>query len=154
MTDAPRRLTPDADLRPVLALLRQSFAYMERVIDPPSSLTRMELDDLRTAAADGELWVLGDPPVACMILTRRQETLYLGKLAVDAGMRGQGLARRLMCHATGRARAMGLASVTLQTRVELRQNQAFFESHGFVEIERSSHPGYARLTTITYRRDA
>ncbi|MEC8667997.1 MAG: hypothetical protein VXY45_09180, partial [Pseudomonadota bacterium] len=53
-----QRLGPDDDLAPVLALLRSAFAYMEGRIDPPSSMTRIGLEELRAEAAQKELWVI------------------------------------------------------------------------------------------------
>lgn len=151
MPDTPRRLSPADDLAPVRALLTAAFAYMDGRIDPPSSLGRMEL---AAQAGQAELWVLGDPIIACMLLTPQADTLYLGKLAVAEGARGRGLARVMVDHALARARALGLAHVTLQTRVELVENQRTFARLGFAEIGRTAHPGYDRPTSITYRRPA
>jgi ribosomal protein S18 acetylase RimI-like enzyme len=148
----PRRMAPDEDMAPVLALLTEAFAYMEGVIDPPSSLTRMALADLARDAARGELWAIEPGPVACMILTPEADTLYLGKLAVAASHRGCRLARVMVEQAVARARALGLPSVTLQTRVELTANHAAFAAMGFVETGRTAHPGFARPTSITYHR--
>lgn len=150
MPDLPRRLGPTDDMGAVHALLTAAFAYMEGRIDPPSSLGRMGPAELAHEAARAELWVLGDPPRACVILTPRPDTLYLGKLAVAAGSRGRGLARALVDHAC--ARALGLPHVTLQTRVELTGNHATFARLGFAEVGRTAHPGYDRPTSITFRR--
>ncbi|MCB1394523.1 MAG: GNAT family N-acetyltransferase [Rhodobacter sp.] len=150
--DAPCRMSPDEDMTAVHALLVDAFAYMDGVIDPPSSLGQMTPADLAENAREAELWVIGTPPRACMILTPKGATLYLGKLAVDRGARGRGLSRQLIEHATDRARALGLPSVTLQTRVELVANQKTFETMGFVETGRTAHPGYDRPTSITYVR--
>lgn len=152
-TAQPRRLgADDADLPLVLTLIRNAFAYMDGIIDPPSSLHRMSLDGLRRQAAADEIWALGTPPVACMILTRKHDTLYLGKLATAAHLREQGLARRLIDHAAARAQDLGLTSLTLQTRVELVANHAAFRALGFVETARTRHVGYNRDTSITFVR--
>lgn len=148
----PRRLSPDDDLMPVLDLLRAAFAYMDGVIDPPSSLGRMGLADLRAEAGRAELWVIDPGPRACVILTPRADTLYLGKLAVAEGARGRGLARVLVDLSCERARALGLPQVTLQTRVELHGNHAAFRALGFAETGRTAHPGHDRPTSITFRR--
>ena len=47
---------------------------------------------------------MGTPPIACVILTERGNTLYLSKLAVDPPARGTGLARTLVNVAGMRAR--------------------------------------------------
>ncbi len=143
---------PDEDMTPVHTLLTAAFASMDGIIDPPSSLGRMTPADLAAEAQASELWVLEPGPVACMILTDKGDTLYMGKLAVAASHRGQGLSRVMIDHAAARARALGRPSVTLQTRVELTANHAAFRAMGFAEIARTAHPGYDRPTSITYRR--
>jgi ribosomal protein S18 acetylase RimI-like enzyme len=142
----------DPGLAAALGLVRGAFGFMDGVVDPPSSIHRLDLAGMARAAAEGEVWVIGDPPLACMTLTPGDGHLYLGKLAVAAAARGRGLARLLVDLACGRARAMGLPEVRLQTRVELTGNQAAFRALGFREVGRSAHPGYDRPTSITYAR--
>ncbi|MEZ5230150.1 MAG: GNAT family N-acetyltransferase [Acidimicrobiales bacterium] len=92
----PRRLAlDDVDgFRSTLELIRREFAYMDGVIDPPSSMHQLTVDDL--AHGPGEVWVIGLPSVACVVMTPKPEVLYVGKLAVAASERGHGLARRLL----------------------------------------------------------
>ncbi|NCQ24841.1 MAG: N-acetyltransferase [Rhodobacteraceae bacterium CG17_big_fil_post_rev_8_21_14_2_50_63_15] len=149
----PIRAHPDTGPHgEILALIRRCFASMEGRIDPPSSMHRLTPRAIAQQCRDGEVWVLGRPPIACMFLTPRPDCLYLGKLAVDARWRGQGLARLLVEHAERRARALGLRAVKLQTRVELVENHAAFAKMGFVRTGESAHPGYDRPTSITLRR--
>lgn len=147
-------MAPDEEMGPVHALLTRAFAYMEGRIDPPSSLGRMGVGDLARQAAEAELWVIegNRGPLACMILTPREDTLYLGKLAVAQTARGHGLAGRLIAHGLDRARALGLPSVSLQTRVELVENHAAFTAMGFEMTGTTAHPGYDRPTTVNFRR--
>ena len=149
--NAPRRVSPDEDVRQVLALIQSEFAYMEARIDPPSSMHRLDVDAIRAQAEAGEVWVIeeDDAPVACVFLTEKPGVLYLGKLAVLARMRGRGLARRLVEVAADRARARGLDVVELQTRVELVENHATFARFGFVKTGETAHAGYDRPTSIT-----
>jgi ribosomal protein S18 acetylase RimI-like enzyme len=147
----PQRATEPALWPPILTLLRRAFAYMERRIDPPSSLRDLTPEALTQQSEVGEIWVIG-APVACVFLTPKPGALYVGKLAVAEGHRGQGLARRLIDHAEGRAREIELPALELQTRVELVENQAAFQAMGFREVGRTAHAGYDRPTSITYRR--
>ncbi|MBT9384742.1 GNAT family N-acetyltransferase [Pseudooceanicola sp. CBS1P-1] len=148
----PLRLGPTSpDIPRVLDLLRRAFAGMEGRIDPPSSLARMQSEDLARAAETAELWILPGP-LACMILTPRPDHLYLGKLAVDASARGRGLARWMIAHAATRAAALDLPALRLQTRIELTENHATFTRLGFTEIARTAHPGYDRPTSLTFER--
>jgi predicted N-acetyltransferase YhbS len=103
-------------------------------------------------AAPAEVWALGAPPIAVMVLTPKEDALYLGKLAVTHDRRREGLARVMVDAACARARTMGLAMIELQTRIELTSNQAAFAAMGFSEVARTAHPGFDRPTSITYRR--
>ena len=146
---APQRLLPESAQFPAaLRLIRNSFAGMEGRISPPSSVHRMSLADLQ--APHVEVWTIGITPDACMVLTPQPQTLYLGKLAVAQALRGRGLSRSLIAKAQLRARELGRPTVTLQTRVELLENQAIFTRLGFQETCRSAHAGYDRPTSITY----
>ncbi len=147
----PRLAEDPALWPPILALLRQAFAYMDGRIDPPSSLRDLTPEALTRQARVGEIWIIG-APVACVFLTPKPGALYVGKLAVAESHRGQGLARRLIDRAETRAREMGLPELELQTRVELVENQATFVAMGFREVGRTAHEGFARPTSITYRR--
>jgi GNAT superfamily N-acetyltransferase len=147
----PRRVTDPAEWPAILALLRDAFGYMEGRIDPPSSLAALTAGSLTAQTATSEIWILG-APVACVFLTPKPQALYIGKLAVAASHRGQGLARRLIDQAEMRARDLRLPTLELQTRIELTENQAAFIAMGFVETGRTAHPGYDRPTSITYRR--
>jgi ribosomal protein S18 acetylase RimI-like enzyme len=147
----PQLATDPALWPPILALLQAAFAYMEGRIDPPSSLRDLTPEALTRQSEVGEIWVIG-APVACVFLTPQPGALYVGKLAVAASHRGQGLARRLIDLAEARARVLRLPVLELQTRVELVENQAAFRAMGFEEVGRTAHPGYDRPTSITYRR--
>jgi GNAT superfamily N-acetyltransferase len=151
--DGVRRLAPgDPDLPAVLRLIQGAFAYMDGRIDPPSSMQRMTLESLDRLAAEGEIWAIGHPVQASFVLTRRPESLYLGKLAVAPTARGRGLARRLVEHAERRARELGLPCVELQTRVELVENHATFAALGFQMVGETAHPGFDHPTSLTFRR--
>ena len=144
----PFRATDPYDWAGLLALIHRAFAGMEGRIDPPSSLDRLTADDL----AAREVWVIATPAEACMVLTPKPGRLYLGKLAVEPGLQGQGLGRALVRAAEQRALALGLAVVELETRVELVENHAIFGKLGFLEVGRKAHPGFDRPTSITFAK--
>lgn len=149
----PRRHDPnDPALSEILALIRRSFAYMDGRIDPPSSMLRLDLEQVAAQCRTGEVWSIGTPVRACMFLTLRPSALYLGKLAVDTAYRGRGFARRLVDLAADRAKTGGFDFIELQTRIELTENHEAFARLGFVKTGDSRHPGYDRATSITMRR--
>ena len=149
----PIRLGPDdAELGNLLTLMRDCFGYMEGRIDPPSSLGSVTPASLRKTAAQDEIWCIGIPPVACMILSAKPGVLYLGKVCVAPTHQRLGLARHLINHAETRARALKLPALELQTRIELEDNHATFRALGFAEHARTAHPGYDSPTSITMRK--
>jgi phosphinothricin acetyltransferase len=132
--------------------MRDTFAYMDGLVDPPSSIQRMTLLSLKSHAQTAELWTLGRPLEACAILTPKPHALYIGKLCVMPKVRGLGLSRRLVEHASQRAKALDLPVLELETRIELVANHAAFKAMGFVEIGRTAHAGFAEPTAITFQR--
>ncbi len=149
----PERLeAEDPRLPEVLALIQRCFAYMEGRIDPPSSMLNLTVEAMSAHCKSGEIWILGQPVVACVFLTPKEDCLYLGKLAVDGTRRGAGLARVLIDHALLRARDLHLPALELQTRVELVENHATFSRLGFVQTGTTTHMGYDRPTSLVFRR--
>ena len=142
----------DPALAEALDLMRRAFAEVAPRIDPPSSLGRVGEGDLRRLAAEGELWGIGAPLAAVMLLLPRADALYAGRLAVDPDHRRQGHARTLLRLASERARALGLPRVTLGCRVELTGNHDLFRSEGFSETHRETHEGYDRPTSVWFER--
>ena len=146
----PHPCHEQGDLAAVLALIRAEFAFMDGRIDPPSSMHRLTVNALADPGA--EVWAIGRPPLACIVLNAKDGALYLGKLAVARSHRGQGLARRLVDLAETRARALRLPVLELQTRVELTENHRVFTALGFAETGRTAHAGFTRPTSVTFRR--
>ena len=147
-----RILAHDPRLPEVLRLIQTEFADMDGRVDPRSSMHRLTLGSIAQEAEMHEIWAMGSPPGACVILTPKPGRLYIGKLAVAKSQRGQGLARDLMHHAEVRALDLGLAVLELQTRVELVENHATFRALGFEEYGRTAHEGYDRPTSITFQK--
>lgn len=140
------------DFAALVRLIKTEFAYMERRINPATSAQFLTEDGLADLSRSLEIWVIGQVPVACIVMTVQANCLYLGKLAIAKSHRRQGLARALIEHAAVRAIALGLPSLELQTRIELIENHATFKALGFVETARTCHPGFTHPTTITFRK--
>ncbi len=136
------------------ALLVECYSYMERRIDPPSSLKQMTPDTLRKKADDEMLVVVlnDDQIVACGYLKETDETVYVGKLAVKQAFRKKGILRSILQIADDLARNRYKSGLELETRIELTENHKTFEALGFVKTGESSHDGYDRSTDITMKR--
>jgi len=138
----------------LLAVIRASFAYMDGVIDPPSSAHRLTAETLRAKAADEVCFIatVDLEIIGCAFLAEKEDGFYLGKLAVLPSWQGKGLGRRLMNAAEEHARRAGKPIIELQTRVELTANHRTFAALGFVETARTAHTGYDRPTSVTMRK--
>lgn len=138
----------------LLVLIMRSFAYMDGVIDPPSSAHRLTPSNLRDKAKDEVCFIatLDERLVGCIFAAERSDAFYVGKLAVDDSARGLGIGRALMLAAERHAIAEGKPVLELQTRIELAANHATFAKMGFIEFERTAHDGFDRPTSITFRK--
>ena len=138
----------------LLAVIRESFAYMDGVIDPPSSAHRLTAQTLR-AKAQAEIGFLaraGDTTIGCAFIAEQADHFYLGKLAVLPAHQGLGIGKRLLEAAERHAVRAGKPFLELQARVELTGNQRAFRSLGFIETGRTAHEGYDRPTSVTMRK--
>jgi GNAT superfamily N-acetyltransferase len=138
----------------LMALLHGAFAYMASRIDPPSSLTRMGVDDLRGKAQEENLIVAfeGTELVGCAFAALRDDCVYVGKIAVAESARRKGIAREMMATAVGVAHRNRRPFLELQTRVELVENQQTFAALGFEKAAETAHPGYDGPTSVTMRK--
>jgi GNAT superfamily N-acetyltransferase len=151
---AVRRASADfADWEAVRTLIHDAFAYMEGRIDPPSSALRLTPQSMAADAANGALLLaeLGSTLVGCVFVRPKQDTLYIGKLAVRPGLHGSGVGKALVAAARAEARALGLGALELQTRIELTENHVVFARMGFMKTGETAHQGYQRSTSITMR---
>lgn len=145
------RLHTEADLPAMLACIRAAFAQYQGRLDPPSSaehktiaLMRAELADARALVAEqaGQL-------VACVLLHRRGDGMYLDRLAVLPSHRGQHIGDALLRAVEQIARAEGASRLSLSVRLALEAQQDYYRRRGFVHASFGTHPGYARPTYRT-----
>lgn len=125
---------------------------MDGVIDPPSSLHRLNASGLEQKARTEHLWIVGPPLVACAFFREEPGALYVGKLAVHPDAQGAGHGRALIRAAESLARDLALPALRLETRVELTGNHGAFARMGFVKIAETAHPGFERATAITMEK--
>ncbi|MCZ7912851.1 GNAT family N-acetyltransferase [Agrobacterium leguminum] len=134
----------------LLALIMSSFAYMDGVIDPPSSAHRLTLENLAEKARVEIAFVAldGDEIVGCLFCRPEPACLYIGKLCVSPKAQGKGIGRMLVRQSEALARELALPALRLETRIELIANHARFAAWGFVKTAENAHAGYDRTTSI------
>ena len=142
------------DWTALLALLRESFAYMEARIDPPSSLQERGIAEVRSMVLHESLIIASDHVglVGCAFAAIKADCVYVGKLAVAERARGRGIARKIIGVAESLACDNGRRFLELLTRVELVENHQTFAALGFEKVAETAHPGYSRPTSITMRK--
>ena len=143
-----------SDWPQLVALVRDSFAFMDSRIDPPSSLRNMGIDEFKAKAVEETLIVAKEDQIVigCAFAALRDDCVYVGKVAVAQSARGKGVARAMLAAAEALARHHGHKFLEIQTRVELVENHATFAALGFKKVAESAHPGYNRPTSITMRK--
>lgn len=156
MSIAISRIDPESftEWRALHALIMDAFAYMEGLIDPPSSAHRLTPDNLKEKAGveTGIVAVEGSDLLGCVFCKAEPESLYIGKFAISPRAQGKGVGRLLLAAAEARARELGAPALRLETRIELTANHAIFSKWGFVRTAERSHPGYDRVTQIEMRK--
>ncbi|MBW6423620.1 GNAT family N-acetyltransferase [Rhizobium sp. XQZ8] len=138
----------------LLALILSSFAYMDGVIDPPSSAHRLTLMSLAQKARDEVAFAaLEEGKLAgCVFCKPEPGFLYIGKLAISPAWQGKGIGRKLLSFAEEVAREKGLPVLRLETRIELTANHATFARWGFEKTAENSHAGFTRITSIEMQK--
>lgn len=88
----------------------------------------------------GELWFAvenGEVLGACALIKLRDDLYEFTKLGVDEKARGRGVARALLRHCVGRARAQGHPSLRIYTSTKLLPANTLYRAEGFIEQEMS-----------------
>ncbi|MEP9372063.1 GNAT family N-acetyltransferase [Mesorhizobium sp. KR1-2] len=138
----------------LLALILDAFAYMNGVIDPPSSALKLTPANLAAKTREEAVFLAtsGEHLLGCVFAASQPDHFYVGKLAVARGAQGAGVGRRLLEAVERYARESGKPVLELQARIELTGNQHAFRKLGFAETARTAHAGYDRPTSITMRK--
>jgi GNAT superfamily N-acetyltransferase len=144
----------DADA--VASLIREAFAAQAVVTDPLPSALRVTAADVVAhleRGGGGAVVVFGDGVLAGSVLWEVQDGgLYVSRVAVAPARRRLGVGRALVEAAEAAARAMRLPRAFLSTRLILADNRRLFAACGFVETERTTHPGYDAPTSVAMEK--
>jgi ribosomal protein S18 acetylase RimI-like enzyme len=138
----------------LLALILSSFAYMDGVIDPPSSAHKLSLAALAQKAREEIAFAALENGrlVGCVFCKPEPGFLYIGKFAISPAHQGKGIGRKLLSVAEEIARERGLPALRLETRIELVANHETFARWGFSKTAENSHAGFTRVTSIEMQK--
>ncbi|HUB12054.1 MAG TPA: GNAT family N-acetyltransferase [Acetobacteraceae bacterium] len=140
------------DAEAVAALIRMAFAAQAVVTDPLPSALRVTPEDVAAHLARGGRGAVAEVEGALagsVLWEEKDGGLYVSRVAVAPAFRRRGLARALVTAAEDAARCSGLPFLHLGTRLVLEDNRRVFAACGFVETQRTAHPGYAEPTSVT-----
>jgi GNAT superfamily N-acetyltransferase len=145
----------------VAALINAAFAEYRGKLKPEASALREDATTIAPQLASpsgGAVAFRMDAagsasrPLGAALYRPEDGDLYLGRLAVPPPARGQGLAGALIRFVEDEARRRGCAGIVLGVRIALPGNQRLFAGHGFVEVSRHTHDGFAQPTWIRMRK--
>lgn len=146
--DQLRRATP-ADVGAVRALSRAAYAKWVPLIGREPLPMTADYDRAITHHMI-DLVEEGGQLIALIEMIRQVDHLLIENIAVRPDQQGKGLGDRLLQHAEGVARALGLGELRLYTNEAFASNIAFYAKRGFEVYERGSFvPG---TTTVFMRK--
>jgi predicted N-acetyltransferase YhbS len=156
MTEIRIRAATAADAAALAALITGAFAEYRGRLKPESGALSESAETIAAELARPDHTALlaldGSQPVGCVLCKPENGDLYFGRLAVPPAQRGRGIARALIEAVEAHGRQRGYPGVLLGVRVALPENQKLFASLGYVETERTAHPGFDVPTSITMRK--
>ncbi len=117
--------------------------YIARIGKKPAPM----LADYAALIADGLVPVIpGKGGVhGVIIMMVEDDALFIENVAVHPTNQGRGFGRALMEYAEQRARDANRDAIRLYTHERMSENLTFYRNRGFVEIERRTEDGYARV---------
>jgi ribosomal protein S18 acetylase RimI-like enzyme len=153
---AAARIRPltTGDAVAVAELIREAFAAQSRATDPPSGALGETAASVAAKLAEGGgagAEVAG-ALVGVVLWAEQDGALYIGRVSVAPGWRGQGIARALLAAGEAEARRRGLKRMTLRVRLALEENQRLFAGFGFAPVGQGAHSGYREPTFLVMEK--
>jgi len=133
----PLRRAAQADAASVRALTRAAYAKWIALINrEPLPMTADY--DRAVAAHLIDLWEEGGELLALIEVIPAEDHLLIENIAVRPDQQGRGIGGRLLDHAEGLARSLGLDEIRLYTNAAFAGNLAFYARRGYQEYRRST----------------
>lgn len=135
-------------------LTQAAFAPFRR-LDPPSGAASESLADVidDLSAGGGAIAEQGGEAVGCLRWQLKPEgDIHVRRVAIDPERQRRGIGRALMVWAEDHARRIGGGAVTVDVRLALPDNLAFFQHLGYAITGEHHHPGYPHPTYVSLRK--
>ncbi len=141
-----QRWTSSERLDDVMAMVHVAF----REFTPPSGVLGETVADLALRQREGFVLVVQDHGafIGSLFCMRKDDALYLTRMATLPAWRRRGVGRALMAAAEEEARRAGLAKLLLRVRQNLPANQAYFAKLGFTVTGEGQDPGRPAYTVM------
>jgi tRNA threonylcarbamoyladenosine biosynthesis protein TsaE len=135
----------------VVAVIHGSFAGRP-VLDPPATALEETAESVAASLAEhgGLLATHDGEPVGALLFSDHGSLLGLRRVGVLASARHHGVARKLADAAATVAAQRKKEGLDLEAREELPQTVAFWQKHGYVEVERAG-PRLRMLRLLPFR---
>jgi ribosomal protein S18 acetylase RimI-like enzyme len=133
-----------ADALRVGQIARAAYAkYVPRIGREPAPMVAnfsayLARDAVVVTETDGEVR-------GFIIAWPQPDAYFIENIAVDPAVQGRGLGRKLIEHAVGEARRLGLSALSLYTNAAMTENLAMYRRIGFVETHRTMENGFDRV---------
>jgi ribosomal protein S18 acetylase RimI-like enzyme len=143
-----------SDAAAAASLVRTAFAAQSRATDPPSGALGETTASVAAKLAEGggAGAEAAGALVGVVLWVETDGALYIGRVSVAPGWRGQGIARALLTAGEAEARRRGLKRMTLRVRLALEENQRLFAGFGFAPVGQGAHPGYSEPTFLVMEK--
>ncbi len=150
MSDIVLREATDADLPPLVVVLKEAFEEYRDQLDPPSGAHTESVEKLRNVlrSARAVLAEIEGEIVGCVFYAPTGDHVDLFRLAVLPVQRRRGIAHALIGYVEARTRDLGLPRVQLGVRVALQRNREYYERLGYRFVEARTHVGYSQPTFV------
>ena len=138
------RLAGQQDVSAVKACVVAAFEhYVARIGKPPAPM----LLDFAAEIRAGHVWLVPAKAAVAGVLVQYEthEGFYIDTVAVLPDCQGTGVGKALLQFAEQEALRRGYTSIYLCTNSKMIENQVLYPRIGYVERERRSESGYARI---------
>lgn len=124
-------------------VMKQAFAEYAGRLMPESGALRESFEDIirKTAGCGGAILVWnGQEPIGSAQYVRKDNYLYIGRVAVLPNWRGRGIGKGMLEALEEMAIAAGLRETQVGVRLSIPENVEFYRRMRYVEMEHLFYP--------------